>query len=79
MKLNQHGEVIPNEIIIDNDEIVGYVVNNQTGESQETSAFKIQYGKNGTHIVPTYESQKQYWKERRDQDDGHDWLLRQKS
>ena len=79
LKLNQHGEVIPNEIIIDNDEIVGYVVNNQTGESQETSAFKIQYGKNGTHIVPTYESQKQYWKERRDQDDGHDWLLRQKS
>lgn len=79
LKLNQHGEVIPNEIIIDNDEIVGYVVNNQTGESQKTSAFKIQYGKNGTHIVPTYESQKQYWKERRDQDDGHDWLLRQKS
>lgn len=79
LKLNQHGEAIPNEIIIDNDEIVGYVVNNQTGESQETSAFKIQYGKNGTHIVPTYESQKQYWKERRDQDDGHDWLLRQKS
>ncbi|MBR3629417.1 MAG: hypothetical protein IKN55_02980 [Oscillospiraceae bacterium] len=77
LKLNQAGNVLPNEIIIDNDEVVGVVVNNLTGASQETTAFKIQYGTDGTHIVPTYESQKRYYIERRSQN-GHDWLLRQK-
>ena len=77
LKLNKNGEVIPNEIIIDNDEVVGVVVNNLTGAFQKTTAFKIQYGSEGTHIVPTYESQKQYYLERRGRN-GYDWLLRQK-
>ncbi|MBP3797833.1 MAG: hypothetical protein J6I46_08685 [Ruminococcus sp.] len=78
LKYDKNGKIINSEIIIDNDEVVGYVSNNQNGMKQPTTAFKIQYGKNGTHIVPTYESQKQYWKERRNQN-GYDWLLRQKS
>lgn len=77
LKMNLKGELLPNEIIIDNDEVVGVVVNNLTGAFQETTAFKIQYGPNGTHIVPTYESQKRHYLERRSQN-GHDWLLRQK-
>ena len=77
LKYDKNGKIIDSEIIIDNDEVVGYVSNNQNGATQPTTAFKIQYGKNGTHIVPTYESQKQYWKERRNQN-GYDWLLRQK-
>ena len=78
LKLNKNGEILDSEIIIDNDEVVGVAVNNITGASQSTTAFKIKYGPNGTHIVPTYESQKKYFIERRRQD-GHDWLLRQKS
>ena len=65
-------------LIVDNDIIVGYVTNNIDGKMQVTTAFKILYTDKGTHIVPTYESQKAYWKERREQD-GTDWLLRQKS
>ena len=79
LKLNKSGKVLDSEIIIDNDEIIGYAISNNTGEKQPTSAFKIKYGPKGTHIVPAYMSQKTYWKERRDRDGGHDWLLRQKS
>lgn len=78
LKLNKDGLVISNEIIVDNDEIIGYVSNNENGITQPTTAFKILYSEKGTHMVPTYESQKAYWKERRERD-GTNWLLRQKS
>lgn len=78
LKLNSSGKVIESEIIIDNDEIIGYASNNQNGITQPTTAFKIHYSKDGTHIVPTYESQKKYWSEKRNEN-GYDWLLRQKS
>lgn len=77
LKLDINGIVIDNEIIVDNEEIVGYVSNNKNGITQPTTAFKILYSEKGTHMVPTYESQKAYWKERREQD-GTNWLLRQK-
>ncbi len=78
LKLDRNGNVIQQELIVDNDSIVGVAVNNLNGIQEPTSAFKIHYSQRGTHIVPTYESQKQYWKDRREQD-GHNWLLRQKS
>lgn len=78
LKLNKNGDVMPSEMIVDNDKIVGCAVNNRTGEEVQTTGFKIHYSDDGTHIVPMYENQKEYWKERRSRN-GNDWLLRQKS
>ena len=66
------------EMIVDNDKIIGYAVNNLNGQKVLTTGFKIHYSKSGTHIVPMYKNQTEYWKQRREQN-GHDWLLRQKS
>lgn len=46
------------EIILDNDKIVGYVINDGTGVQAKTSNFKIHYAKKGIHIVPDYPSKK---------------------
>ena len=78
LKQNKNGKVLPSEIIIDNDKVIGYAVNNLNGKTVETTGFKIHYSEKGTHIVPVYENQKQYWKKRREENE-HDWLLRQKS
>ncbi len=78
LKLDRHGNVVQNEMIVDNDQVIGYVVNNLNGMREETTGFKIHYSSKGTHIVPMYENQKQYWKSMRDKN-GNDWLLRQKS
>lgn len=78
LKQNKNGNLLPSEIIIDNDKIIGYAVNNLNGKTVETTGFKIHYSEKGTHIVPVYENQKQYWKKGREEN-GHDWLLRQKS
>lgn len=78
LKLDKNGNVMQSEKIVDNDIVIGYAVNNVTGEKVTTTGFKIHYSGKGTHIVPMYENQKQYWKERREKN-GHDWLLRQKS
>lgn len=78
LELNRNGEIIPVEKIVDNEKVIGYAVNNLTGEEVPTSGFKIHYSNEGTHIVPMYQNQTNYWKERRAQN-GNDWLLRQKS
>ena len=78
LKLNRNGVPLPMEMIVDNDEVIGYVINNLNGKRAKTSGFKIHYSSTGTHIVPMYENQKQYWKERREHN-GNDWLFRQKS
>ena len=77
LTLNKNGQIIDSEIIIDNNEVVGYVSNNLNGAVQNTTAFKILYSEKGTHIVPTYESQKNYYLGMREHN-GSDWLLRQK-
>ena len=46
------------ETIIDNDEIVGFVVNNLNGKTVPTSVFRIYYADQGIHIVPDYPSKK---------------------
>lgn len=78
LKLDRKGNILPSEMIVENDTFIGYAVNNKNGEKVLTTGFKIHYSDKGAHIVPMYENQKQYWKERRDQN-GYDWLLRQKS
>lgn len=78
IKLDKNGNVIPQEMIIDNDKVIGYAVNNNNGQKVDTTGFKIHYSEKGTHIVPMYQNQKDYWKEKRSQN-GNDWLLRQKS
>ena len=50
------GEWKHTEIITINITTVGMVVNNLTGTEAATKAFKIHYGRQGTHIVPTYPS-----------------------
>ncbi len=47
------------EVILNNDMIVGTVVNNVNGTEAKTTVFKIKYGKKGTHIVPDYPSKKE--------------------
>ncbi len=78
LRLDKNKNIISSELILDNDKVIGTVVNNLNGEQAPTTGFKIHYSKEGTHIVPAYESQKTYWKEQREAN-GHDWLLRQKS
>ena len=77
LRLDKNGNVISSEMIVDNDMIIGYAVNNKNGKKVYTSGFKIHYSADGTHIVPMYENQKEYWKKRREQND-NDWLFRQK-
>ena len=78
LKLDKNGNVIQSEMIIDNDLVIGYAVDNRTGKQVEATGFKIHYSDKGAHIVPMYKSQTEYWRERRKRY-GHDWLLRQKS
>lgn len=58
IRLNKKGEWDNIEVIINNDKIVGYVVNDLTGKAVTTTVFKIHYGNNGVHIVPDYPSKK---------------------
>jgi hypothetical protein len=57
IKLNNNGTESW-ETILNNDIIVGYVVNNTTGEETPTTVFKIHHKKTGTHLVPDYPSKK---------------------
>ena len=58
VKYNKSGEWDKKETIIDNDEIVGFVVNNLNGKTVPTSVFRIYYADQGIHIVPDYPSKK---------------------
>ena len=58
VQLNTNGVWIRQEVITSNDSVVGVAVNNINGVEAETTVFKIQYGKIGTHIVPDYPSKK---------------------
>lgn len=78
LKLDRKGNVIPSELIIDNDEPIGIAVNNLNGAIAETTCFKIHYSEEGTHVVPAYPSMKEYYKKAREED-GHNWMYRQKS
>lgn len=77
LRLDSRGNIVPQEMIVDNDQVIGYAVNNIDGKRVYTTGFKIHYSDKGVHIVPMYENQKKYWLERRAQNE-HDWLLRQK-
>lgn len=46
------------EVVLENDKIVGVVVNNRTGQEIPTTVFKMHYSKQGIHIVPDYPSKK---------------------
>lgn len=78
LKLDRKGNIIESELIIDNDEPIGIAVNNLNGATAETTCFKIHYSEEGTHIVPAYPSMKEYYKKAREEN-GHNWLYRQKS
>lgn len=56
---DRHGNWTHTEIVVTNDENIGFVINNLNGEIQETSVFKIHYSKKGVHIVPDYMKKKQ--------------------
>jgi hypothetical protein len=56
---DSHGNWTHTEIVVTNNEIIGFVINNLNGETQETSVFKIHYSKKGVHIVPDYMKKKQ--------------------
>lgn len=58
IKFTSKGEWDKKETIVTNDRIIGVAVNNLTGETAETSVFRIHYAKDGVHIVPGYPSQK---------------------
>lgn len=78
LKLDKNNQVISSEVIIDNNDPIGYVIDNQTGKEIETTAFKIHYSKEGQHIVPTYPSTKEYFLKERENDPSN-WLYRQKN
>lgn len=78
LKLDRKGNVVSSELIIDHDEPIGIAVNDFNGKEKETTCFKIHYSEDGTHIVPAYPSQKEYYTKVREED-GHNWLYRQKS
>jgi SPP1 gp7 family putative phage head morphogenesis protein len=59
IKISKVGKWNNEEVILNNDRIIGTVVNNQNGAEAKTTIFKIKYGKNGTHIVPDYPSKKE--------------------
>lgn len=56
---DSHGNWTHTEIVVTNNENIGFVINNLNGETQETSVFKIHYSKKGVHIVPDYMKKKQ--------------------
>lgn len=58
IKFTNKGEWDKKETIVTNDRIIGVAVNNLTGETAETSVFRIHYAKDGIHIVPDYPSKK---------------------
>lgn len=59
---DSHGNWTHTEIVVTNDENIGFVINNLNGEIQETNVFKIHYSKKGIHIVPDYMKKKQRYK-----------------
>lgn len=59
IKISKEGKWNNEEVILDNNTIVGTVVNNLSGAETKTTVFKIKYGKKGTHIVPDYPSKKE--------------------
>lgn len=58
INLTKAGNWDNKEIIVTNDKIIGVAVNDLTGDSSETTVFKIHYRKDGIHIVPDYPSKK---------------------
>lgn len=56
IKYNKKGEWDNQETIVDNDKVVGIVVNDRNDVSVKTTVFKIHYGKKGIHIVPDHPS-----------------------
>ena len=58
IRYNKKGEWDRKETIIDNDKVVGIVVNNLTGKAVPTTVFRLHYGDDGVHIVPDYPSKK---------------------
>lgn len=58
IKFDKNGEWTRRETILNNEEIIGVVVNDITGVSVPTTVFKIHYADNGVHIVPDYPSKK---------------------
>jgi len=59
INISRTGKWNNEEVILNNDLIVGTVVNNLTGAEVKTTVFKIKYGNKGTHIVPDYPSKKE--------------------
>lgn len=53
-----YGKIIPEELIVSNDIVIGEAVNNINGNTAPTTNFKIHYSKGGTHISPDYPSKK---------------------
>ena len=54
-----YGKIIPEELIVSNDIVIGEAVNNMDGNTAPTTIFKIHYSKGGTHISPDYPSKKE--------------------
>ena len=51
LKLDRNGDLMQSEMIVDNDTVIGYAVNNQNGKMANTTGFKIHYSSDGTHIL----------------------------
>lgn len=58
VKYDKLGKWDKKETIVDNDKVIGIVINNLTGEEAETSVFRIHYSDGGIHIVPDYPSKR---------------------
>ena len=56
--IDKYGVWASREVILNNDTVVGKVVNNLTGKTVDTTVFKIHYSNEGVHIVPDYPSKK---------------------
>lgn len=55
---NKNGVWDKKELILNNDELIGMVIDNRNGNSAGTTVFKIYYNEKGVHIVPDYPSKK---------------------
>lgn len=54
--INRKGAWSSKEVIFQA-EVIGVEVDPKSGLERETRRFKIHYGKNGTHVVPTKENE----------------------
>ena len=59
VRTDLYGKIIPEELIVSNDIVIGEAVNNIDGNTAPTTIFKIHYSKGGTHISPDYPSKKE--------------------